>query len=216
MAEKAIVEQHFRNADVFEATPETASPPAGQNTSQQNESSESSMNTAHEDTAHPSTSYGAHLLRYKSNRSIASSVPRKSDVDDLFRILSKRTTRSEIKSNANYQTELEEIMGGIFGRSDDDISKQKNVGVIWKHLTVLPSPSHFIDRAYGIGQRCRRRRNHERNFWRNILASLQELVSDTLSSKSCGKYPAQSTSRLLGMCQGWRDVTCTWTSWVRL
>jgi len=216
MAEKEIVEQHVRNADVFEAAPETASPPARQNASQQNESSESSMNTAHEDTAHPSTSYGAHLLRYKSNRSIASSVQRKSDVDDLFRILSKRTIRSEIESNANYQTELEEIMGGIFGRSDDDISKQKNVGVIWKHLTVLPSPSHFISRAYCIGQRCWCRRNHERNFWRNILTSLQELVSDTLSSKSCGKYPAQSPSRLLGMCQRWRNVTGTWTSWIRL
>jgi len=65
------------------------------------------------------------------------------DVDALVRMLSRRTTaRSQHDGTEDGEGEgdehdLEDIMGGIFGSADDDVSKRKNVGVIWKHLTVI-------------------------------------------------------------------------------
>jgi len=196
MADKEILEQHILNANAFEEeTPETAPPPAAQ----QHESARTSMTTANEDVVYPSTSYGSRLNRYKST---SSSIRRTGDVDALVQILSRRTiaTQSDIESNADYQPELEEIMGGIFGRSDDDISKQKNVGVIWKHLTVFPFPTRLSALLMHVGQRCRRRSNYQRNIWWNILASLPEIVYGDFPSKSRGKYPAHSATGLLGMC----------------
>ena len=59
-----------------------------------------------------------------------------SNVDALVHILSLRAATGTSATSQYYQ-ELENIMGGIFGRSDADTSGHKTVGVIWKHLTVL-------------------------------------------------------------------------------
>ena len=62
------------------------------------------------------------------------------DVNTLVRMLSRRTTGQDGTDDDNgegYEHDLEDIMGGIFGNGDNDISKRKNVGVIWKHLTVF-------------------------------------------------------------------------------
>jgi hypothetical protein len=68
-------------------------------------------------------------------KSTSSKTPQ--DVDALVRILSRRSTRGQEPSESgDHEGELEDIMGGIFGDGDDDISKRKKVGVIWKHLTV--------------------------------------------------------------------------------
>ena len=62
------------------------------------------------------------------------------DVNNLVRMLSRRATGqdgTDDEDGEGYEHDLEDIMGGIFGNADDDISKRKNVGVIWKHLTVF-------------------------------------------------------------------------------
>ena len=75
--------------------------------------------------------------RRSTVKSTSSRTPE--DVDALVRMLSRRSTRREEPSETgNEEDELEDIMGGIFGNGDDDISKRKKVGVIWKNLTVCP------------------------------------------------------------------------------
>jgi len=74
------------------------------------------------------------------------SIRTDTDVDALVRMLSRRTTTARSQQEGNeetdegYENDLENIMGGIFGQADDDISKRKNVGIIWKHLNVTGPP----------------------------------------------------------------------------
>jgi hypothetical protein len=76
------------------------------------------------------------MRRTTTGKSHASSIPAAQDVDAIVRMLSRRTTAAASDNGDENQHDLENIMGGIFGRSEDDISKRKNVGVIWKDLTV--------------------------------------------------------------------------------
>ena len=72
-------------------------------------------------------------IRNATNKSAVSKTP--DDVDAILRILSRRSA-GEQSGHDKYEANLENIMGGIFGHADDDNSKRKKVGVIWKNLTV--------------------------------------------------------------------------------
>lgn len=73
------------------------------------------------------------------------------NVDTLVRMLSRRTTGGDQSTSPeDYEHDLEEIMGDIFGPSDQDPSKRKHVGVIWKNLTV----SRLTVLKLTIGKRC--------------------------------------------------------------
>jgi hypothetical protein len=137
MDSRDIIAQHVANVHAFETSHEDVIPQVG---------STESMSTLQGYKSSPSTSAGTSsrptVSRNVTGKSLTS-VPTNTDVDELVRILSRRTTtggQSDISTN-DYQAELEEIMGGIFGHSKNDISRRKNVGVIWKHLSVSP-PIH--------------------------------------------------------------------------
>jgi hypothetical protein len=141
MDTRDLVAQHIQNLTAFEAannqfTPETIPEKAA---------SESSASTVHEDEKQkptPSTSASqserpVYVRRTTTGKSTGSTVPTAQNVDAIVRMLSRRTTAGVSDNGDENEHELEDIMGGIFGRSEDDISKRKNVGVIWKNLTVI-------------------------------------------------------------------------------
>jgi len=136
MSEQKIVRQHLRNVSAFEAAGATSS------TSAQEPYSESSTMKHGEDDQYdfPASSSEATppLVR---NRTMSTVSMRTEDFDLLVRRLSRRTTGVH-SQDQDHEAELAEIMGGIFGRSDEDMSKRKHVGVIWKHLTVSLSTCH--------------------------------------------------------------------------
>ena len=140
MDSRDIIAQHVANVHTFETSSENVIPQVA---------STESMSTLQGDKPYPSASAGESsrptVSRIVTGKSLTS-IPTNTDVDALVRMLSRRTTtgtggRSELSAD-DYQAELEEIMGGIFGHSENDISRRKNVGVIWKHLFVSsPSPT---------------------------------------------------------------------------
>lgn len=92
-----------------------------------------------------------YAVRRTATGKSTTSIRTDTDVDALVRMLSRRTTTArsqqegtEDTEDEGYEHDLEDIMGGIFGQADDDISKRKNVGVIWKHLNVI-KPRTFVD-----------------------------------------------------------------------
>jgi ABC-transporter N-terminal len=103
--------------------------------------------------------------RSTTSKSTADRTPE--EVDALVRMLSRRTTTHGQSSGQGYEEELEGIMGEIFGHADDDISKRKNVGVIWKNLTVIPPLIRLIvgERYWGGGY-------YQRDFWRIVSCSV--------------------------------------------
>lgn len=139
-----LVTQRVLNAAAFNSEP-MAFPYV---TIPEEPSSSSSMTTIkneHEKSS-PSTSAGKfdrpELSRRTTGKS-TTSIPTVRDVDGLVQILSRRTTAGgQSTTSVDYEAELEGIMGGIFGSSENDISKRKKVGVIWKHLNVpFPPPT---------------------------------------------------------------------------
>ena len=144
-----IVAQHIRAAEAFDTNDNngfSAIP-------EEKEEASSSGSTIHgEEKGSPQSRPSDMEERrpgYAARRTVTgkstTSVRTNTDVDALVRMLSRRTTARSQQDGAEddegegYEHDLEEIMGGIFGSADDDVSKRKNVGVIWKHLTV-PCP----------------------------------------------------------------------------
>jgi len=132
MASRDILAQHVANVHAFETSPENVLPAVA---------STESLSTLQGDNSSPATSAGQSsrpaVSRVVTGKSLTS-VPTNTDVDALVRMLSRRTTtggQSDISAD-DYQAELEQIMGSIFGHSENDISRRKNVGVVWKHLSV--------------------------------------------------------------------------------
>ena len=132
MASRDILAQHVANVHTFETSPENVLPAVA---------STESLSTLQGDNSSPATSAGQSsrpaVSRVVTGKSLTS-VPTNTDVDALVRMLSRRTTtggQSDISAD-DYQAELEQIMGSIFGHSENDISRRKNVGVVWKHLSV--------------------------------------------------------------------------------
>lgn len=173
MDTKDLVERHVQNLQAFEAatsqfTPEPVLEEAA---------SESSASTVHDYEKQKPTPFSSrdqsdrptYVRRTTTGKSHASSIPAAQDVDAIVRMLSRRTTAGASDNGDENQHDLESIMGGIFGRSEDDISKRKNVGVIWKDLTVSNLRASLM-----LGQRRRSRRYYERNIWRNISKTIQE------------------------------------------
>jgi hypothetical protein len=144
MNSRDLVAQHIANVHAFETSYDSAIPEVA---------STESMSTLGGDKSSPSTAADSSrptLSRNVTGKSLAS-VPTNTDVDALVRILSRRTTtggQSEVSAD-DYQAELEEIMGGIFGHSENDISRRKNVGVVWKHLSVPPFLLLYV-RIWGL------------------------------------------------------------------
>jgi ATP-binding cassette, subfamily G (WHITE), member 2, SNQ2 len=129
MSATAIVEQHLENAIAFEAGGEPATLISGEH------SEMSTINEREQEKYTPSSSEATPpLTRQRTSRSTASMPPE--DLDALVRRLSRRTTGAPSPDDDGHEAELADIMGGIFGRADGDISKRKHVGVIWKRLKV--------------------------------------------------------------------------------
>jgi hypothetical protein len=124
MDTREVLAAHVRGARAFQT--ETMTERTGGTTRET--ISESSTNVDIPSLARPMTGRSA------TSKSTADRSPE--EVDALVRMLSRRSTRGD-SSGQGYEEELEDIMGGIFGHGDDDISKRKNVGVIWKNLTVI-------------------------------------------------------------------------------
>src|SRR5271170_5283559 len=116
MDSRDIIAQHVANVHAFETSRDDVIPQVA---------STESMITLQEDKSSPSASPGESsrptVSRTVTGKSLTS-VPTNTDVDALVRMLSRRTTtgtggQSELSAD-DYQAELEEIMGGIFGHSE--------------------------------------------------------------------------------------------------
>ena len=139
-----LVAQHIRAAEAFDTSDNngfSAIP-------EEKEEASSSGSTIHGEEKGSPQSRPSDVARRTVTGKSTTSGRTNTDVDALVRMLSRRTTARSQQDGAEdddgegYEHDLEEIMGGIFGSADDDVSKRKNVGVIWKHLTV-PCPPEF-------------------------------------------------------------------------
>ena len=130
-----IVTQHLRNTNTFETRIQSNQSPTPRNSDSESSTVNESPRTE-KPSPSPSERRPSHP-RQVSRKSTTSMVD--GNVDTLVRILSRRTTTGDgdqSTSPEDYEHDLEEIMGDIFGPSDQDLSKRKHVGVIWKNLTV--------------------------------------------------------------------------------
>lgn len=151
-----IVAQHIRGAEAFETTNNGG---VFAPIPEEKDEVSSSGSTIHGEEkgspeSGPTDMAEAERPGYAARRTVtgksSTSVRTNTDVDALVRILSRRTTArshtdgTEDGEGEGYEHDLEDIMSGIFGSADDDVSKRKNVGVIWKHLTVPCLPEFAL------------------------------------------------------------------------
>ena len=145
-----MVAQHIRGAAAFEAIEHGGGRGIGAIPEEREEVSSSASTIHGDEKGSPESGpsdVGDMRPGYAARRTITgkstTSVRTNTDYDALVRMLSRRTTTrsqadgTEHGNGEDYEHDLEDIMGGIFGSADNDISKRKNVGVIWKHLTVI-------------------------------------------------------------------------------
>ena len=134
-----LLVQHIRAAEAFETGDNGGFPAIPE---EREEISSSGSTVQGEEKGSPEPRYAA--TRTVTGKSTTSNRTN-TDVNTLVRMLSRRATGQDgtDEDGEGYEHDLEDIMGGIFGNGDDDISKRKNVGVIWKHLTVFNIPELY-------------------------------------------------------------------------